>query len=189
VTVPTAPAPTDHRTGRRGVRPVTIVLGTVCALLAVLWVYAFFIAEPRNPNRMEDRDWVEQAEATCAATRAELDRLPDPRDLADVDPLDEALRQRALIGEDATNLLEQMVDDLEALPQPTGPDDAQLVSLWLADWRTQLSDRRAHVERWRAGEDEPFRETAFNGRPLGIRLADFTTLNEMDSCAPPGDFG
>jgi hypothetical protein len=157
--------------------------------LAVLWVYAFFIADPQNPNRMEDRAWVERAEAICASTRERLDELPDLRRLADVEPLREALRQRAVIGEDATDLLEQMVEDLEALPAPSGADDEQLVKLWLADWRTQLSDRRAHIQRWRAGEDEPFRETAFGGRPLGIRIADFTTLNGMDSCAPPGDFG
>jgi hypothetical protein len=182
-------AEAEERASRRRLRPVVVLLGIVCLLLAVLWVYAFFIAEPRNPNRLADRAWVGRAEAVCAATRVDLDRLPDPRTLAGVEPLAEALRQRAVIGEDATDLLEQMVDDLEALPAPTGPDDEQLVTLWLADWRTQLADRRAHIERWREGKDEPFRETAFNGRPLGIRISDFTTLNGLDSCAPPGDFG
>jgi hypothetical protein len=171
------------------VRPVTLILGAVCALLAVLWVYAFFIADPRNPNRLEDRAWTDAAEARCAATRDELDRMPDPRGLADVEPLTEALRQRAVIGEEATDHLAVMVEDLEALPAPTGPDDEQLVALWLADWRIHLDDRRAHIQRWRDGEDRPFRETAFNDRPLGIRISDFTTLNAMDSCAPPGDFG
>jgi hypothetical protein len=166
-----------------------VVLAVVCALLVVLWAYAFFIAEPRNPNRLQDRAWVERAEARCVETRDALDELPDPADLADVEPLAEALRQRAVIGEEATDLLEQMVDDLGLLPAPTGPDDEELVTLWLADWRTQLADRRAHIARWRAGEDVPFRETAFNDRPLGIRMSDFTTLNGMESCAPPGDFG
>jgi hypothetical protein len=165
------------------------VLGAACALLAVLWVYAFFVADPRNPNRLEDRAWAATAEARCASTRDQLDDLADPRELADVEPLAEALRQRAVIGEDATDLLAAMVADLAALPPPSGPDDERLVGLWLADWRTHLADRRAHIARWRAGEDEPFRETAFNDRPLGIRISDFTTLNAMDSCAPPGDFG
>jgi hypothetical protein len=184
-----SPGPGAPRAAPRRLRPVHVVLGVVCALLAVLWVYAFFIADPQNPNRLEDRAWAERAEALCTHTRDRLDELPDPRSLAGVEPLAEALRQRAEIGEDATGLLIEMVDGLAALPPPSGPDDAELVSLWLADWRTQIEDRQAHIARWRAGEDVPFRETAFNDRPLGIRISDFTTLNAIDSCAPPGDFG
>jgi hypothetical protein len=176
-------------TQRRRVRPLTITLLVLCAGMTVLWVYAFFIADPQNPNRIEDEAWTERAKEVCTATRERLDALSDVRDLADVEPLEEALRQRAEIGEDATDLVEAMVDDLDRLPSPSGDGDSELVDLWLADWRAHIADRRAHIERWRAGEDAPFRETAFNDRPLGIRMADFSNLNRMESCGPPGDFG
>ena len=178
------PAPGAPTAAPRRLRPMHVVLGVVCALLAVLWVYAFFIADPQGePTRGPGLGG--GAQKRSARTPRPAGRLPDPRSLAGVEPL--ALRQRAEIGEDATDLLIEMVDGLAALPPPSGPDDAELVSLWLTDWRTQIEDRQP-TSLWRAGEDV-LPGDRLQRRPLGIRISDFTTLNAIDSCAPPGDFG
>ena len=68
-----------------------------------------------------------------------------------IEPVEEALRQRADVGEQATDLLAEQVARLRSLPPPGGEADGKLLQTWLADWDTYLSDRRDHIEGWRAG--------------------------------------
>ena len=41
-----------------------------------LWVYAFFFAPSGNPDRIENENWIQKAEAICFQAKNELTLLP-----------------------------------------------------------------------------------------------------------------
>ena len=51
-----------------------------------------------------------------------------------------------------------MLDDLEAIT-PTG-EDGEIVTAWLADWRTYLGDREAYAEALRSDPEAQLLVTA-----------------------------
>ena len=129
------------------------MIGVVIAI-AAMWVYAFFFAPRTSPDRMPDRAWDVAAESLCATNKATIDALPSARSFKDVQPRIDALRQRADVGEQVTNLLVERVDALRALPTT----DARTISLsqrWLRDYDVYIGDRRRQIESWRAGENKP----------------------------------
>ena len=167
-------------TGRR--LGLTIGIAAI-VLFAVFWIGAtiwFFGDE--NPDRLEDREWVADAEARCAAARDELDRLPQARDAAD-------LANRAAQIEISTAVLAVMTADLGA-SAPEG-EDGELVGLWLESWDQYLKDRLTHAKALRAGEDRQFRVTADPRRGDGVDalLDAFADRNRMPSCGDPLDIG
>ncbi|MYB10749.1 MAG: hypothetical protein F4Y28_12305 [Acidimicrobiia bacterium] len=152
-------------------------------LFAVFWIGAtiwFFGNE--NPDRLDDREWVAEAEARCAETRDELDRLPQARDAANK-------ADRADQIEAATAVLAEMTADLAA--SAPGGDDGELVALWIESWRVYLGDRLAHADALRAGEDRQFRVTVDPERGDGVDalLDAFAGRNRMPSCGDPLDIG
>ena len=174
------------RRRRRAARAA--VIGVVIAI-AAMWVYAFFFAPRTSPDRMPDRAWDVSAEALCAPSKAAIDVLPSARSFKDVQPRLDALRQRADVGEQATNLLVERVNALRALPTT----DARTISLsqrWLHDYDVYIGDRRRQIESWRAGENKPFAESANERKqPASDRMDAFARLNRMPSCAVPQDIG
>jgi hypothetical protein len=179
----------ERRTAPRRHWGVRAVLVGVVVAIAGMWVYVLFIGKVHSPNRLTDRTWAERAEPVCAATARRLAALPPPSSFLHVEPRAEALRQRAVVGEEATGLLQGQVAALRALPAPTGTHDGALLSAWFADWDRYLADRRDHIADWRAGHDRPFAETEANGGPISDRMDSLSTLNGMPSCVVPGDFG
>jgi hypothetical protein len=172
---------------RRGVR---ILLLAVVLALAAMWVYVLFVAPHRSPNRLDDRTWTAQAEEVCAAVTAEVAGLPPASSFAEITPKEDALRERAGVGQQATDLLRTQVRELRALPAPTGDDDPALVEAWLADWDIYLEDREEHVADWRAGNDHPFAESETEGGgPITDRMDELAKTNGMTSCVVPQDFG
>ncbi|MCY3860594.1 MAG: hypothetical protein OXG34_05360 [bacterium] len=167
-------------TGRR--LGLTIGIAAI-VLFAVFWIGAtiWFFGE-ENPDRLDDREWVADAEARCAETRDELDRLPQARDAAD-------MADRADQIEASTAVLTAMTADLAA-SAPEG-DDGELVALWLESWRMYLNDRLAHADALRNGEDRQFRVTADPERGDGVDalLDAFADRNRMPSCGDPLDIG
>ncbi|MCY3631686.1 MAG: hypothetical protein OXH29_03330 [bacterium] len=165
-------------------RQIGLTIGIAAIVLfAVFWIGAtvwFFGDE--NPDRLEDREWVAEAEARCAQTRDELDRLPQARDAGD-------MADRAAQIEAATAVLAEMTADLAA--SAPGGDDGELVALWLESWRVYLGDRLAHAEALRAGEDRQFRVTVDPDRGDGVDalLDAFADRNRMPSCGDPLDIG
>ncbi|MYH72259.1 MAG: hypothetical protein F4153_06755 [Acidimicrobiia bacterium] len=152
-------------------------------LFAVFWIGAtvwFFGDE--NPDRLDDRQWVADAEARCAETRDELDRLPQARDAAN-------MADRAHQIEAATAVLAEMTANLAA-SAPDG-DDGELVALWLGSWEVYLGDRLAHAQALRSGEDRQFRVTVDPERGDGVDalLDAFAIRNRMPSCGDPLDIG
>jgi hypothetical protein len=182
VTEPVAPAPP------RRARPAVLLIALVVLVFVAMWIYIFFFADTSNPNRLPDRAWTTHADSVCDAYAKLVDDLPPARTFADIKPKSEAMRQRAAVGQQATDLLAQMVADLRAAPS-THPSTRDAVGLWLADYDTYIQDRRRHLARWAAGEDPPFAETAVGGKPISLGMDDFAEANDMSFCRVPEDLG
>lgn len=153
----------------------------VVVLFAVFWIGAtiwFFGDE--NPDRLQDREWVADAEVRCAEARDDLDRLPAARDAVD-------LADRADQIEASTAVLADMTADLAA--STPGGDDGDLLELWLGSWETYLDDRLAHAEALRGGEDRQFRVSVERGEGVDALLDAFADRNRMPSCGDPLDIG
>jgi hypothetical protein len=104
-----------------------------------------------------------------------------------IDPDDPSmLAERGDIVDEATDIVEAMLDDVVAVT-PTDDKGQAIVPEWEADYRTYLTNRREFSDRLRAGENEPFTETAVDGIPISEKLEQFAGDNEMPSCAPPHD--
>jgi hypothetical protein len=173
---------TTPRAGRRWVR---VLLTAVVLVFAVFWIWALFFASKEAVNRIGDRAWAARAEQICvAATEARL-ALTDPTPIEAAGP--DAIPRRAAIVDDATDILERMLDDVVAVP----PDDEKgqaIVPLWEDEYRVYIADRRQYAEQLRdSGENLPFYETAEGGVPVTERLATFAGDNDMATCAPPID--
>jgi hypothetical protein len=167
---------------RRG--PWRYVLAVVAAGFAAFWIWALFFASKEAVNKFEDRAWARRAEAVCATAETEREALADYRVVEAGDPA--MLAERGDLIDEATDIVERMLNDVVA----TSPTDAKgkaLVPLWEADYRTYLEDRRVFADRLRAGDNEPFAETAVDGIPISEKLETFAGDNEMPSCAPPHD--
>ncbi len=175
-------------TGRRFGLSIGIAL---VVLFAVFWIGAtiwFFGDE--NPDWLQDREWVADAEARCAQARGQLDRLPQARDLKDREDTDDQadkLADRANQIEASTAVLAVMTADLAA-SAPDG-NDGELVGLWLGTWENYLNDRLDHAEALRAGEDRQFRVSVERGEGVDALLDAFADRNRMPSCGDPLDIG
>jgi hypothetical protein len=152
-----------------------------------IWGYVLylsvFVGRSEPLDHLDDEDWVESAEATCAPVAARLDRLPFAIEM-------ETLDERADVLDLATTDLEAMVRSLRGLVAPSDPAEARAVGRWLDDWEEYNRNRRAYADRFRAGLDEPFRVTDRSGYQIDVLLDDFAAkANDMPSCAPPDDVG
>jgi hypothetical protein len=162
-------------------RPLILV---AVAGFAAFWTWALFFAPREALNKIDDRDWAERAEGICAAAQARRDDLTDERRLDPDDPA--MLAERAGIVDEATDIVESMLDDVVAVT-PQDAKGRELVPQWEADYRTYLGNRREFTAVLRAGENAPFREAAVDGIPISEKLERFAGDNEMPSCAPPHD--
>ena len=152
--------------------------------LAVFWVWALFFASKEAVNKIGDLDWAVRAESICDSATAERSELLDERVVDGDDPA--MLAERAAIVDRATDIVETMLDEVVAVT-PSDDKGMAIVPQWEADYRTYLENRRAFTDRLRAGENEPFTETAVDGIPISEKLEQFAGDNEMPSCAPPRD--
>jgi hypothetical protein len=162
-----------------------VALGIV-VLLAVFWIWALFFASKESINGIGDGAWTDRAQAICEAADAEREGLADFRRVVDDDPA--MLAERGDIVDRATDILEQMLDDVVAVP-PAGAKGAELVPLWEADYRTYLENRRTFSDDLRAGRDDAFAEAVVDGIPISEKVARFAGDNFMPACAPPTDLG
>jgi hypothetical protein len=163
---------------------IKAMLGVIVALIAAMWVYAFFFAPTEGINRIGDRKWSQRAQERCAAAGRELFALRDVRTIEEVGP--DALAQRAEIVAKTNVILTTMVDALEA-DVPSDAKGREIVPKWIADYRTYLGDRTDMVARLRAGENVLLNETEVKGSPISNFINDFARQNEMKSCQTPTD--
>lgn len=173
--------PDDVQPGRTWVK---VLLGFVCLGLVGMWVYAFFFASKESVSRVDDLSWSQRAEQICAEANVARGELIDTRRIDEVG--EGALAERADIVDQATEIVETMIDDVVAV-QPSGVDDKALVETWERFYRQLIQDRRNYTETLRAGDNDPFAETAEDGAPISEWINDFTIANEMQECSAPLD--
>jgi len=145
-------------------------------LFALFWIWALFFASKTAVNKVDDRAWAARAEQICAEVRPQLQALEAQasNDLA----------VRAGLVRQSTDLLEQMLKDIVAVP-PTDAKGQAIVPEWEADYRILLADRYRYADTLASGKDGPFTETAVQSVPVTERIETFAGDNEMPSCAPP----
>jgi len=145
-------------------------------LFALFWIWALFFASKTAVNKVEDRAWAARAEQICAEVRPQLQALEAQasNDLA----------VRAGLVRQSTDLLEQMLEDIVAVP-PTDAKGQAIVPEWEADYRILLADRYRYADMLASGKDGPFTETAVQSVPVTERIETFAGDNLMPSCAPP----
>ena len=159
-----------------GITPFRVLFPIGAILFVAFWTWALFFADKTALNKIDDEAWAARAEEICAPVKREV-RLLDLESSTD-------LAVRAELVERSTGLLEQMIDDVTAVP-PSDEKGQAIVPDWAADYRTLIADRYHYAERLRAGEDGPFTETAVNNVPITERIETFAGDNDMPSCAPP----
>jgi hypothetical protein len=155
-----------------------------CSLIAAMWVYGLFFASKESINKIGDEAWKVKSEKICAVSERERLALIDLRKVKDSG--ENALAERSQIIDKATDSLERAVNALTALTVTDAKGQA-LVPLWLADYRTHISDRRSYTDDLRNGVNEPFSETVTEGLPISEKIATFAADNAIPSCAPPID--
>ena len=182
-TTPAAPeaAPGDGRGRPSAWRYVILV---VLVLFAVFWIWALFFASKEAVNRIDDTAWAARAEGICVEARAERMKLIDLRKIEEGDRA--MLAERAAIVDRATDIVEQMLDAVVAVP-PSDAKGQAIVPDWEADYRMYIGDRREFADELRAGRNQPFSETAVDGIPITEKLATFAGDNRMPTCSPPID--
>lgn len=181
-TGPPGPAgPADPRP-RGGTTPWRVVGVVVMLAIVVFWIWIFSGAARRqNPDRVQDRAWTEQAEATCAATMEGIDERAAP-----------AGRQQRAARADAidasTEDLRVMIAELRS-PLPDSEADREVVEPWLTDWESLLEDRTTYAAAIRVNPDAQFLTTEKFNDPLDKVIEIFADVNDMPSCGPAGDVG
>lgn len=169
---------------KRSVWRIPIIAVTL--LFAGFWIWALFFASKEAVNKIGDRAWAERAEGICAAAEEQRLTLASP---VEFDPDDPAmLLTHAGLIDEATDILEQMLDDVVAV-EPTDDKGVNIVPQWEADYRAFIENRRDYTDRLRAGDTSPFTETAVDGIPISEKVEQFAGDNEMPSCAPPHEQG
>lgn len=162
---------------------LVVVLG-----LTVLWVYALVFAPRTATYRVADDAWRAEAERICTRYEQQRVALADMGEGIIVDPTPQQMIERAAVVDRATDLLEAALDDVVALPLESERDRG-LVADYERYYRTVIADRRVYTERLRSGDLQPYYETALEGGPVTNTVNDFTVVNELPSCAVPGDLG
>lgn len=172
---PSAPSGSRWSTGR--------VLAVVTVVLLVsMWGYVLYLAfgpgRQAPPDRLADPAFATQAQAICEAAHDDVDQLPLAIDA-------ESAAQRATIVAEANERFATMLDELEAIT-PAG-EDGDIVSEWLADWRTYLGDRAAYVDALRSDPEAQLLVTAKDREQITEFIDAFSADNRMIACATPID--
>lgn len=170
---------------------VKVGLGICCALIAAMWGYYFFFASDKGVYQMQDKSWRVAASKICAAATKAREALTDTSEGYITNPTHEQMLQRADIVDTATDILEQMLNDLVAIPVDNDDDVARLQT-FEENYRIILSDRRRYTERLRKFELAPYDETLVAGGPVSNVVLDFTAGvkgNDVPECSPPGELG
>ena len=164
------------------------MLAVICLLLAAMWVYGFWFAPKKATYRVDDDAWRADAEQICSRYEDQRLQLIDTADGYIEHPTQAQMLERADIVDHATDLLEAELGELVALPVATERDRA-LIDEYAGFYGTLIADRRAYTAQLRSFVVEPYVETKVAGGPVTNVILDFTTVNEIPSCVPPGELG
>lgn len=148
--------------------------------MGVFWALIFTGAfKQTNPDRLDDRRWVERTDRRCRPVRRAIDRLPNAGDAT-------SAAQRAATVDRASKLVDGMLEAISHDP-PAGASDRRIVRLWLADYRTYLADRRSYTRRLRHDPNAQPLFTERHGQSVQDAVTNFADLNDMGYCEAPPD--
>lgn len=176
---------------RRGRTWVKILLAALCAVMAWMWIYFFFFATEEGVYQIQDPTWRPQAKEICAAAQAERAKLADTSEGYITDPTPEQMARRAALADEATDIIEQMLTDIVAIPVDNEKDQIRL-DFFEENYRIVIADRRRYAESLRNGELVNYTETVVGGGPVSNVVNDFTAGvkgNDIPECTPPGELG
>ena len=177
----TTPPPRSHRW-------VRWLLLVACALLLMMWAYAFLWAPKEGVYRVEDAHWRDTAQQICVDANARRVQLGDMVGGYIAHPTQAQMLERADIVTKATDILDKMLNDIQAIPVPTQRDQS-IVDTFLKYYRIIIHDRRNYIQSLRELKLEPYMETAEAGGPVTNIVTDFTSGNNIKACVPPGELG
>ena len=156
--------------------------GIVVALLA-MWIYAFGFASEHAIAKVSDTSWSKRAATICEQrTRTLKQMAAAARAVADGSP--QALGTAVSA---ATTVIESALNDVLSV-QPTSAKDQDLIGEFERLYRIYLQDRVSTSDKLLSGEMVELNETLENGAPVSKIIADFTSVNRMDSCQVPPQF-
>ena len=170
---------------------VKLLLAIACLLMASMWIYYFFFATDEGVYQLQDKSWRVAAEQVCADATAQREALTDEADGYIENPTREQMNQRADIVDEATLILERMLDQLMTIPVDND-DDRTRLEFFEENYRIILEDRRAYTAELRAGNLVPYSESVVGGGPVSNVVLDFTAGvkgNDVPLCSPPGELG
>ena len=180
----TAPVPeVDEPLGLPG--KLLRALGVLTALVLVLFWIWIFAGGPKkvNPDRLDDRAYVARIEPRCQELLTDLKTLTPAENSS-------TATERADVLDQANVLVTAMVADIEA-GAPTGDADADRLKGWFTDWHAYLTDREDFAARLRVDPDAQFllseNKTLRDSVDKTIEI--FADVNDMPTCATPGDVG
>lgn len=184
--------PTDDPTARPAGRWwVKLILLLGCLLMVAMWVYYLLLAPDKGVYQLDDETWAPQAAAVCAAAKADMRALETTEGGFIEEPTVEQMAERARIVGEATDILEQMVDDVMAIPVDNDRDRA-ILAVFEEHYRMVIADRRRYEDSLANGENVRYTETVVQeaGGPVTNVITDFTAGvkgNEVPECSPPND--
>lgn len=185
-----SPSTEEHHRRSPAIRwTIRVVLAVAMVGFVAFWTWALFFASKEAVNKIDDRAWAERAELICAEANEARLELSDYRSIVDGDDevVSELVRERADIVDRATDVVEQMLDDVVAV-EPSDEKGRAIVPQWESEFRDYIEARRVYADDLRAtGENLAFYEPGADGIPVSERLETFAGDNEMPSCAPPRD--
>lgn len=172
-------AATGERRRWNGARVLVTLL--IVGMLA-MWGYVVFLAfgpgRQPPPDRLDEPAFAMAAQTRCREALDEVAALPRAVEAT-------SAKRRAAVVEQANTSLASMLDDLDELVPPG--TDGVLVTAWLADWRTYLADREAHVIAMRTDPEAQLLVSAKDREQITEYLDAFAADNDMRACATPLD--
>lgn len=179
----------DERPAGRWWVKLILLLG--CLLMAAMWLYYLLLAPDKGVYQLDDDTWAPQAAAVCAAAKAEMRALETTEGGFIEEPTVEQMAERARIVGEATDVLEQMVDDVMAIPVDNDRDRA-ILAVFEEHYRMVIADRRRYENSMANGENVRYNETVVKeaGGPVTNVITDFTAGvkgNDVPECSPPND--
>lgn len=188
IETPDLSAEAPHRR-RFGVGKIVIVVG--CLIITSMWAYYFLFASDKGVYQIEDTSWRVAAKEICAAASAEREALANTEGGAITNPTVEQMQERARLVIASTDILEQMLNEIVAIPVDND-DDRTRLEFFAESYRILLADRRRYAAALNDGIDQPYTETVVGGGPVTNVITDFTAGvkgNDVPECSPPGELG
>jgi hypothetical protein len=175
----------EHTRRRNPFGVVAVVIG--CLLMAAMWGFYFFAASDDGIYQLDDTSWREAAEPICVAAQEQRLALVDTSGGFIEEPTIEQMAQRADIVDRATDIVEEMLDAIVAIPVATDRDRA-ILEVFEENYRLVIADRRRYTAQLRAGDASRYTETVAGGGPVTNVVSDFTAgvkSNNVPACSPP----